>query len=198
MRAIVLTGHGGLDKLEYRTDWPAPEIGEGEVLIRVLACGLNNTDVNTRAGWYSKAVREGTTGEGQIDESEDGAWGSGIQFPRIQGADVCGRVEAVGEGADPALVGRRVLIDTWVRDWTDPTNMDKAKYFGSELDGGYAEFTQGAAPECPPYRQRPDRRRTRHLRHVLCDGGEYAGPGECGRWATASSSPAPQAALAGR
>jgi hypothetical protein len=24
MRAIVLTGHGGLDKLEYRTDWPVP------------------------------------------------------------------------------------------------------------------------------------------------------------------------------
>jgi len=142
MRAFVLTGHGDLDKLEYHTDWPKPEVGAGEALVRVLACGLNNTDVNTRAGWYSKAVREGTTGAGQVDESDDGAWGSGVQFPRIQGADVCGRVEAVGEGVDGGLVGRRVLVDTWVRDWTDPANMDKAKYFGSELDGGYAEFTK--------------------------------------------------------
>ena len=60
MRAVVLTGHGGLDKLEYREDWPAPEPGPGEVLVRVSACGLNNTDINTRTAWYSKAVSEGS------------------------------------------------------------------------------------------------------------------------------------------
>lgn len=48
MRAVVLTGHGGLDKLEYHEDWPVPVPGDGDVLIRVSACGLNNTDINTR------------------------------------------------------------------------------------------------------------------------------------------------------
>ena len=62
MRAIILTGHGDLDKYEYRTDWPKPTAGAGDVLIRVHACGMNNTDVNTRSGWYSQAVKEATTG----------------------------------------------------------------------------------------------------------------------------------------
>ena len=56
MRAMVTMGHGGLDQMVMREDWPRPEPGPGEVLIRVGACGLNNTDVNTRSGWYSKAV----------------------------------------------------------------------------------------------------------------------------------------------
>lgn len=55
MRAVILTGHGGLDKLEYREDWPIPAPAAGEVLIKVGACGLNNTDINTRTAWYSKS-----------------------------------------------------------------------------------------------------------------------------------------------
>lgn len=142
MRAIVLTGHGDLDKLEFHEDWPDPQPGLRDALIRVLATGMNNTDVNTRSGWYSKQVREGTTGGAQIDEGDDGTWGgTGLEFPRIQGADVCGRVEAVGPEGDESLIGKRVLIDTWVRDWSDPENMNKCKYFGSEVDGGFAEFT---------------------------------------------------------
>ena len=47
MHAVVLTGHGGLDKLEYREDWPIPVADKGEVIIKVGACGLNNTDINT-------------------------------------------------------------------------------------------------------------------------------------------------------
>ena len=146
MAAMVLTGHGGLDKLEYHEDWPVPEPGPGEVLIRVGACGMNNTDINTRTAWYSKTVREGTHAEGGaegFDEiTEDaGGWGTGLQFPRIQGADVCGRAVAVGEGADGALIGKRVLVDTWLRDWDDPMNMDKCGYYGSEADGGFAQFT---------------------------------------------------------
>jgi len=62
MRAVVLTGHGGPEKLEYHDDWPRPVAGPGEALVRVGACGLNNTDVNTRTAWYSKGVTGGTTG----------------------------------------------------------------------------------------------------------------------------------------
>ncbi|MEM9104923.1 MAG: alcohol dehydrogenase family protein [Pseudomonadota bacterium] len=142
MQAVVLTGHGDLDKLEFRTDWPVPEPGPVEALIKVHACGLNNTDVNTRTGWYSKAVSEATTG-GAYDEvnEEDPTWGGApLVFPRIQGADVAGTVVAVGDEADPSLVGRRAMVETWIRDPNDPLNMDKARYLGSELDGGYAQY----------------------------------------------------------
>ncbi len=143
MRAVVLTGHGGLERLVYREDWPRPVPAPGQVLIRVAACGLNNTDVNTRSGWYSKGVTGATTG-GALDTAgdDDAGWGgSAIRFPRIQGADVAGRVEAVGPGVDAALVGRRVLVDPWLRDWDDPLNLDRTGYFGSECDGGFAEYT---------------------------------------------------------
>ncbi len=142
MRAVVLTGHGGLDRLEYRTDWPTPRPGREDVLIRVGACGLNNTDVNTRTGWYAKSVRGPTEGEGGADAgASDTAWGgSGIAFPRIQGADAVGRVVECGPDADPALVGRRVMVDGWLRDWSDPTNRERTGYFGSECDGGFAEY----------------------------------------------------------
>lgn len=144
MRAFVLKGHGDMDQLVYHDDWPVPIAGTGEVLIRVAACGLNNTDVNTRTAWYSKGVEDGTTG-GAFDgaNDEDATWGgAAITFPRIQGADVCGEVVAAGTGVDNALLGKRVLVDPWLRDWSDPLNLDKCGYYGSELDGGYAEFTK--------------------------------------------------------
>ena len=143
MGAMVTMGHGGLDMMVWQDDWPVPELAADEVLIRVGACGLNNTDVNTRSGWYSKAVTEATTGEGfaSVDD-EDPAWGGNpIVFPRIQGADVCGEIIAVGEGVDAARIGERVISDNWLRDPEDPADMDKSGYFGSERDGGFAEYT---------------------------------------------------------
>lgn len=144
MKAFVLTGHGGLDMLELREDWPVPTVGNDDVLIKVEACGLNNTDVNTRSGWYSKAVTDATTGDAYSDvdvDAEDPAWGgSPITFPRIQGADAVGIVVAVGQNADATLVGKRVMTDGWLRDWNDPLNMDKTGYFGSERDGGFAQY----------------------------------------------------------
>ena len=139
MRAVLLTGHGGLDQLAYREDWPKPQAQADEALIRVRACGLNNTDVNTRTAWYSQAGGGGGEhGAGAVD----GAWGgAALAFPRIQGADVVGTVEAVGAQADPRLLGRRVLIDPWLRDWNDPLNLDKTGYFGSECNGGFAAYT---------------------------------------------------------
>ena len=65
MHAVVLTGHGGLDCYEYREDWPTPQPGPDEVLIKVHACGLNNTDVNTRTGWYSCKKNPRLSGSGR-------------------------------------------------------------------------------------------------------------------------------------
>ncbi len=50
MAAVLLTGHGGLEELEYRTDVPVPRPREGEVLIQVAAAAIDNTDVKTRIG----------------------------------------------------------------------------------------------------------------------------------------------------
>ncbi len=152
MKAMVLTGHGDMDKYEWHENWPTPQAGPMEVVIKVGACGLNNTDVNTRTGWYSKAVDEATTGE-SYDElnDEDSTWGGApLTFPRIQGADAVGRVVAVGEGAESGLLGKRVMVAGWLRDWDEPMSRDKAGYFGSECDGGFAEYTKadmrGVAP----------------------------------------------------
>lgn len=60
MHAVLLTGHGGLDRLNYRDDVPVPRPAAGEVLIRVGASAGNNTDVTIRTGWYSKSVRGDT------------------------------------------------------------------------------------------------------------------------------------------
>lgn len=142
MNAFVLKGHGGFDALEYRTDWPTPEPKDNEVLIKVGACGLNNTDVNTRSGWYSKAVSEGTTGDSHSHvDTQDPSWGgSPITFPRIQGADAVGEVVACGRRVTSAMLGKRVIVDCWLRDWDDPHNKDSTGYFGSECDGGFAQY----------------------------------------------------------
>ena len=142
MRAVVLTGHGGLDRLELRTDWPVPVPGPTEVLIRVSSCGLNNTDVNTRVGWYSSEVTGGTGEDARMARAADSSWGGkAITFPRIQGADVVGTVVAAGTGADSSLVGKRVMTDNWLRDWNNPHVLASAGYFGSERDGGFADYT---------------------------------------------------------
>ncbi|MEM1301100.1 MAG: alcohol dehydrogenase family protein [Pseudomonadota bacterium] len=143
MTAMVTMGHGDLDQMVLHTDWPRPEPAVGEVLIKVGACGLNNTDVNTRSGWYSKTVTDATTGGAfETVGTDDPTWGGApITFPRIQGADVCGQIVAVGADVNPSRIGERVITDGWLRDADDPENMDKTGYFGSERDGGFAEYT---------------------------------------------------------
>ena len=79
MKGVYLTGHGGQDKLEIREDILVANPGSNDVLIKVLATAVNNTDINTRMAWYSKAD------SGSVDAS----WsGNPIRVPRIQGADV--------------------------------------------------------------------------------------------------------------
>ena len=143
MKAMVTMGHGGPEQVVWHENWPRPEPAEEEVLIRVRACGLNNTDINTRSGWYSKAVSEATTGDAfnEVNE-EDPTWGGApLTFPRIQGADICGEIVDVGAGVDRGRIGERVITDNWLRDPLDPMNKAKTGYFGSECDGGYAEYT---------------------------------------------------------
>ncbi len=145
MTAAVLTGYGGFDKLEYRSDWPTPSPQSGEILIRVAACGVNNTDINTRTGWYDDSVVGGTTAGGasgfsSVEDDSVGGWSNAIHFPRIQGADTCGHVVAVGQNVSTDWLDARVINDPWLRAWDEPLNFEKARYVGSECNGGFAQY----------------------------------------------------------
>ncbi len=152
MKAALLLGNGGPEMLQVRDDVPVPSVGELDVLIEVAACGVNNTDINTRVGWYSRAVTGATTGDGFSEATlEDSTWGrDGLKFPRIQGADVVGEVVAVGSDLSSQLVGRRVLVDPWLRDPSDHHDRRLAGYLGSERDGGFAEYCSVPAVNVHP------------------------------------------------
>lgn len=139
MRAVLLTGHGGYEKLELRHDVPVPVPGPDEVLIRIGAAAVNNTDINTRIGWYSKAVAEATEANAAtgIDGAGDDGWsGAAFHFPRIQGADACGLILAAGKEVDPARIGERVLVEPVFRG----SSKFDIRYFGSEVDGAFADY----------------------------------------------------------
>lgn len=147
MKAVLLKGYGGFDQLDYREDVPVPVPRADEVLIRVAAAGINNTDINTRTGWYSKGVSEGTTSEAgksgyAAASAGDAGWTGGARkFPLIQGADVCGRIAAVGQGVEASRIGERVLVEPALR---EPAAFRpyEAHYLGSECDGGFAEYVR--------------------------------------------------------
>ncbi|MCZ4305962.1 alcohol dehydrogenase family protein [Zoogloeaceae bacterium G21618-S1] len=131
MRGVQLIGHGGMEMLKVSTDLPVPTPAPGEVLIRVSAAGVNNTDINTRIGWYSK----------HDNAADDAGWtGEALALPRIQGADVCGHIVAVGDGVDASRIGQRVLVEPCLREAGGEVRA-QPWYFGSECDGGFAEFT---------------------------------------------------------
>jgi NADPH:quinone reductase-like Zn-dependent oxidoreductase len=135
MRGVWLTGHGGLEKLDIRRDIPVPTPGPGDVLVAVAAAAVNNTDINTRTAWYSKHGGAG----------EDASWsGRPMRFPRIQGADVCGHITAVGAGVGKDRIGERVLIEPCLRE-AHGRSLSTPWYLGSECDGGFAEFVVAAA-----------------------------------------------------
>lgn len=85
MRAIDPEAPGGPDVLRL-VERRVPQPGEGEVLIRVVAAGVNRPDVLQRKGGYPPPP---------------GA-------PSIPGLEVAGHIAAVGEGVEPALIGQPV------------------------------------------------------------------------------------------
>lgn len=129
MRAVVTTGHGDLDKLDYTTV-PVPQPKPGEVLIRVSACGINNTDIWMREGRYGT---EDDPNAIAASSREPGV------FPRIQGIDVVGEIVDVGEGVSPERIGERVISDFVLYSDASPLGYDGT--IGSKGSGGYAEYT---------------------------------------------------------
>ncbi len=151
MMAVVTTGNGGFEKLDYRAV-PVPEPGPGEILLRVLAAGVNNTEINTRPGWYSSTVTASTDAtaddqERAAEQKSDGGWNKATPFPLIQGTDCCGRVVAAGEGVDAAL-GARVLVRACMR----PHGFGSMEniWMASDFDGAFAEYVKVPAGEVFP------------------------------------------------
>ncbi|MDV6318731.1 zinc-binding dehydrogenase [Chromohalobacter sp. HP20-39] len=133
MAAMLLTGHGDIDKLAYRQDVSTPSPARGEVLVQVTATAKNNTDRKAREGLYPTKDKGDTTSF-QIGGSPT------LTFPRIQGADVAGRVVAVGEDVSAERIGQRGLLDFNIYADARPDINLTPDYYGHGADGGFAEY----------------------------------------------------------
>ncbi|ATJ82459.1 zinc-binding dehydrogenase [Halomonas beimenensis] len=133
MAAMLLTGHGDVDQLVYDASVPTPRPDFGEVLVKVTATAKNNTDRKAREGLYP------TKEKGDVTSFAMGGSPT-LTFPRIQGADVVGRVVAVGEGVDASRIGERGLLDfNLYADARRDLNLTP-DYYGHGADGGFAEY----------------------------------------------------------
>ncbi len=149
MKAVVTTGNGGFDRLQW-CELPVPKLGPGEVLLRVLAAGVNNTEINTRLGWYSASVTTATNAAAALEEERpthkvDGGWNAATPFPFIQGTDCCGLVVEVARDVDQRLLDRRVLVRSCMR----PQGFASSEniWMGSDFDGAFAEYVKVPATE---------------------------------------------------
>lgn len=136
MSAAVLTAHGDLDALQVRRDVPVPHPGVGEVLVRVTAAAVNNTDVWTRQGVY------GLPGRPQALAG----WRGPLSFPRVQGGDIAGTIVALGAEVPPDRSGQRVLVDPALYQ-DDSPDAAPVGLLGSEADGGFAEYVSVRADQ---------------------------------------------------
>ncbi len=152
MTAVVTTGNGGYDKLVYR-DVPRPKPGPGEVLLKVLAAGVNNTEINTRLGWYSSSVTGDTETTAQTQEEaatqkSDGGWNEATPFPLIQGTDCCGEVVHPGPNTETYDPGTRVIVRACMR--TNGFSSLENIWMASDFDGAFAQFVTVPATEIFP------------------------------------------------
>ena len=148
MVAVQLLAHGGTEQLFYNQATPMPTMGAGDVLIKVLAAGINNTDINTRIGWYASELKASTAETLNTElTTRAGDWaGAGLKFPLIQGADVCGIIMGVGSEISASRIGQRVIVQSCLRSLR---RGDFTPWLGSEHDGAFAQFV--AAPSADTY-----------------------------------------------
>lgn len=149
MMAVVTMGNGGYDMLAYR-ETRRPKPGPGEVLLRVLGAGVNNTEINTRLGWYSSSVTDDTSSTASAQEQDavqkaDGGWNEATPFPFIQGTDCCGEVVALGADVANEIEGARVIVRACMR----PNGYETYDniWMASDFDGAFAQFVKVPASE---------------------------------------------------
>ncbi|SDH68091.1 zinc-binding dehydrogenase [Alteribacillus bidgolensis] len=132
MKAVAVTEYGGVEKLEERKV-PVPIPKENEVLVKIYACALNNSDILLREGGYGTDTKS----------SEKAGWKrEAISFPRIPGTDVAGQIVDVGANINPACVGEKVVLFPFISSAPDGVEhmADDITLMSSECDGGYAEY----------------------------------------------------------
>jgi len=142
MMAVVTTGTGGPEMLCYQ-QVPVPRPAAGEVLLQVLAAGVNNTEINTRLGWYSASITTGTGGAAHEARQniDDGGWNAATPFPLIQGTDCCGRIAEVGPGVETARIGTRVIVRASMQRGGENV------WLGSDFNGAFAQYVVVPASE---------------------------------------------------
>ncbi|XP_063816144.1 synaptic vesicle membrane protein VAT-1 homolog [Pseudophryne corroboree] len=87
-KSLVLSAHGGYDKVKLQIKKGTPKPKAGELLIRVKACGLNFSDLFARQGVYDRLP----------------------SLPTTLGMECAGIVEELGEGVTDRQVGDNVLV----------------------------------------------------------------------------------------
>ncbi len=136
MKAVQVTGYGDVDKLEL-VDIPVPEPKANEVLVKVKACAINNTEIWMREGAYGSGTKSGWRPEG-------------VQFPRIPGSDITGQVVKVGSAVPQSMAGRDVVLFPFTSSGESGLEhiSEDMSFIGSEYDGGYAEYVVWPAELC--------------------------------------------------
>lgn len=95
MRALVINAHGGLERLEYRTDVPEPQLQQPtDVRVRVRAAALNHVDLFVVGGLPGVVIAP----------------------PWVLGADATGEIDQVGSGVRDVAVGDRVIVNPGISD----------------------------------------------------------------------------------
>lgn len=126
MRALTISTNGGLDRIEYRTDLPIPELrGPNDVRVRVRAAALNHLDLFVVAGLP----------------------GVPIVAPFILGSDACGVIDAVGSAVRNVAVGDYVILNPGMSDGTCEYCLDgeqplcpRYQILGEHVPGTMAEY----------------------------------------------------------
>lgn len=124
MKAVFFEAHGGPEVLRHG-ELPDPQVGAGEALIEVEACGVNHLDL-----W----VRQGLPG-------------APIPLPHVSGSEIVGRVARKGRGVAGVKLGQRVLVAPGISCGRCPacrahqdSRCPSFGIIGLQRNGGYAEF----------------------------------------------------------
>ncbi len=126
MRALTISAHGGLERVEYRSDVPAPELlAPHQVRVRIRAAALNRLDIFVVGGLPN--VR--------------------IVPPWVLGSDGAGVVETVGAEVDWLAPGDRVIINPGLSDRSCEYCLDgeqslcpRFQVLGEHVPGTFADF----------------------------------------------------------
>lgn len=136
MKAVQVVGYGDTDQLKV-VDIPIPEPKDDEVLVKVKACAINNTEIWMREGAYGTEEKSGWRPEG-------------VQFPRIPGSDITGEIVSAGSRVDEGMIGKRVVLFPFTSSGEEGTEhiAEDMSFIGLEYDGGYAEYVVWPASLC--------------------------------------------------